>query len=374
MIPLHIPYYSPTTRDAVKNVVLGLNDKNYYAELSTQFENEFGFKHSYFTKSCTSALETIALLLELKPGDEVIVPSYTFVTSANAFAMFGANIVFADSHENHPNVSVRSIVEKITPKTRAIVVVHYGGVAVEELENLRRECDKRNIFLIEDAAHAIGAYLNQKHLGLFGHAATFSFHESKNLTCVEGGLLLINHEPWCTRANYIINKGTNRAQFDSKHVAFYEWVDFGSSYKLDTLHAAILSEQLKNIREVTARRLEIYNLYENGLRPLHDKGAFYFQPHVEKAIRHNAHICWIVLPTAEEKNKLHAYLKSKEIFTTFHYLALHKSPFGKKYHNKTALPNSEKFETNLLRLPLYFQLSNNEVNYIISEIKNYYNS
>jgi dTDP-4-amino-4,6-dideoxygalactose transaminase len=374
VIPLHIPYYSVNTRNAVKNVVLGLNDKNYYTELSSQFETEFGFKHCYFTKSCTSALETIALLLELKQDDEIIVPSYTFVTSANAFAMFGATIVFADSCENHPNVSVDSIFEKITAKTRAIVVVHYGGIAVNGLENLRAECDKKNIFLIEDAAHTIDAYLNNKHLGLFGHAATFSFHESKNLTCVEGGLLLINHEAWCKRTDHIINKGTNRAQFESKHVAFYEWVDFGSSYKMDTLHAAILSEQLKDIKTVTKRRVEIYDRYVNGLKDLREKKHFYYPESIPPNTKHNAHIFWIVFPESDDRNKLHEYLKSKGIFTTFHYMALHKSPFGKKYHDGSQLPNSEKFEKKLLRLPLYFELSNEDVDRIITEITAFFRS
>jgi len=374
VIPLHIPYYSSTTRNAVKNVILGLNDKNYYAELTTQFETGFGFKHVYFTKSCTSALETIALLLELKPGDEVIVPSYTFVTSANAFAMFGAKIVFADSSNNHPNISIESISQKITPKTRAIVVVHYGGIAVEGLQTLKEICDKQNIFLIEDAAHTIGSSIDNKHLGLFGHAATFSFHESKNLTCVEGGLLLINHEPWLKRAEFIINKGTNRAQFDNKHVAFYEWVDFGSSYKLDTLHAAILSEQLKDINEVTKKRVELYNRYVEGLKPMYDKEYFYYPATLPANVQHNAHIFWILMPSPGAKNALHEHLKAKNIFTTFHYLALHKSPFGKKYHDNSPLPNSEKFEANLLRLPLYFQLTYEEADAVISEIKNFYKS
>jgi len=368
LIPLHLPYYAPSARDSVKNFVLGLNEKNFYAEVEETLRKDFGFEQVYLTKSCTNALEVIALLLDLKLNDEVIVPSYTFVSSANAFALFGAKIVYADSQDHHPNVSVESILKCITDKTKAIVVMHYGGVAIDELEMLRTECDKRKIFLIEDAAHCMGAYLKDKHLGKFGHASTFSFHESKNITCIEGGLLVINHEPWLQEVDSIINKGTNRAQFDSKKAAFYEWVSLGSSFKMNSLHAAILVEQIKFVKKINDRRLEIFDFYLTELNSLKQKNHFYYSvPKPEH--KHNAHNFWIELPDENTRTALQKYLASKEIFSTFHYLALHLSPFGKQFHNQTELPNSVKYEKTLLRLPLYYQQTLDEAKTVVEEIK-----
>lgn len=371
MIPLHLPYYTQSARDSVKNFVLGLNEKDFHAELCQRFKNDFNLENTYLTKSCTNALEIIALLLELKSGDEVIIPSYTFVSTANAFAIFGATIVYADSCTNHPNVSYDSILSSINQNTKAIVVMHYGGVAVGDLQKLRMECDKRNIFLIEDAAHCMGAYLKDKHLGTFGHVSTFSFHESKNITSIEGGLLVINHEPWLQKVDAIINKGTNRKEFEKKQAAFYEWVSLGSSFKMNSLHAAILVEQIKYVNEINERRIQLYNFYASELNSLKSNNYFAFNL-PDSDCKHNAHNFWIELQTEQKRNELQDYLKSKEIFSTFHYLALHNSPYGKKYNRGKKLPNAEKFEKTLLRLPLYFQQTIEQANIVVVELKNFF--
>lgn len=371
MIPLHLPYYTPSARNSVKNFVLGLNEKDFHGELSQIFRSDFNLSNTYLTKSCTNALEVIALLLDLNNTDEVIIPSYTFVSTANAFAIYGAKIVYADSEINHPNVSAQSILNAITTKTKAIVVMHYGGVAVSGLDNLRKECDNRNIFLIEDAAHCIGAYLNNTHLGNFGHASTFSFHESKNITCVEGGLLVINHEPWLKKVDSKLNKGTNRVQFEKKEASFYEWVSLGSSFKMDTLHAAILVEQIKFVKQINDKRIELYDLYTKQLESLKATKQLHFVI-PEKEYKHNAHNFWIELRDEKTRNELTAYLKEKQIFSTFHYLALHKSPFGRKFHSGQALPNAEKFEKTLLRLPLYYQQTIEQAMTVVSEVKQFF--
>ena len=371
MIPLHLPYYTQSARDSVKNFVLGLNEKDFHTELCKRFESDFNLKNTYLTKSCTNALEAIALLLELKSGDEVIIPSYTFVSTANAFVVFGATIVYADSCSNHPNVSVDSIFASITNKTKAIVVMHYGGVAIDKLNELREECDKRNIFLIEDAAHCMGAYLEKKHLGNFGHASTFSFHESKNITSIEGGLLVINHEPWLKKVDSIINKGTNRKEFEKKQASFYEWVSLGSSFKMNSLHAAILVEQIKYVNEINEKRIQLYNYYASELFSLKSNQLLNYTVPAEN-YRHNAHNFWIELQTEKKRNELQYYLAEKEIFSTFHYLALHNSPYGKKFNKGINLPNAEKFEKTLLRIPLFFQQTLEQASTVVKEIKNFF--
>jgi dTDP-4-amino-4,6-dideoxygalactose transaminase len=372
VIPLHLPYYSPSARDAVKNFVLDLNEEDFHSQLSQRFKSDFNFDHTYLTKSCTNALEAIALMLDLDHNDEVIIPSYTFVSTANAFAVYGAKIVYADSENDHPNVSVESILNAITHKTKAIVVMHYGGVAINGLKELRKVCDDRSIFLIEDAAHCIGAYLDNVHLGNFGHASTFSFHESKNLTCVEGGLLVINHEPWLKKIDSILNKGTNRVQFEKKEASFYEWVSLGSSFKMNSMHAVILLEQIKFVKQINDKRIELYDLYANELGSLRSAGKFkYVVP--QKEFKHNAHNFWMELGYEKTRNELMAYLKERQIFSTFHYFALHKSPFGKKYHAGNSLPNAEKFEKTLLRLPLYYQQNIEQATMVVAEIKKFFN-
>jgi len=371
MIPLHLPYYSQSAKESVRNFVLGLNERDFHTELSSLFQTQFNLQNTFLTKSCTNALEAIALLLEIKPGDEIIMPSYTFVSSANAFALFGAKIVFADSDNDHPNAGAKSLLALVTPKTKAILAMHYGAVAINDLELLREECDKKKIFLIEDAAHCMGAYFNDRHLGSFGHASAFSFHESKNVTCIEGGLLVINHAPWLDKINSILNKGTNRVAFEKKQVAFYEWVSLGSSFKMNALHAAILIEQIKHTKEINDKRIKLYKLYAEGLNPLKQQNKISFNVPSGNC-RHNAHNFWIRTETAEQHAALQKHLAAKNIFSTFHYLALHNSPYGKKTYPGKTLRNAENFEKTLLRLPLYFQQEESELSTVINEVNRFF--
>lgn len=371
MIPLHIPYYVENCipnlqKQLDKTTAFQLNDK-----LNRYFNEAFHFKQTFFTKSCTHALETIGILLNIEPGDEVIIPSYTFVSTANAFALRGAKLVFADSTFHHPNVSLGAIIDKINPKTKAIVVVHYGGVAVQGIEELVKICREKNIFLIEDNAHSIGAKYKNKFLGTFGHASTLSFHESKNLTCFEGGALTINYSPWNTRADYIIHKGTNRSGFDRKKKKVYEWMDLGSDYKMDKLHLSILDLQVKKVAAINKKRMALFTHYRDGLLQLkHEEKIDYYIPSYEE--KHNAHNFWITVKSERERKKLMEFLAKKGIYSTFHYLALHNSPYGKEITNFEELPNAIRFEKQLLRLPLYYQLEKEKVQRVIDALYQFY--
>lgn len=354
MIPLYLPYYASTNQAALLDALKPGNHAE--QDLRQFFREKFSFEKVFFTKSCTHALETIALLLDLQPGDEVIVPSYSYVSTANAFALHGAHIVFADSQTNHPNVDAQEVSQLISARTKAIVVMHYAGVAVDGLAGLKKTCDEKGIFLIEDAAHCINAFDGKTALGNTGHAATFSFHESKNIGCSSGGMLVVNHQDWMQRIEAVINKGTNRAMFERKEAGKYEWVDLGSAYKMDGLHLHLLNDQLKYLDEVSRHRQQLYAFYLDALMPLKEKGKIdFYIPSVNQ--QHNAHIFWIRLSSETEREKLRQHLLQEEVYSTFHYLALHKSPYGKKFAGNNPLPNAEKFEVELLRIPLYYPMS-----------------
>lgn len=368
MIPLHIPYYHQPEATLLNKLVQGTNDP--YPELD-KYMHQHGFGQVYFTKSCTHALETVALLLELKKGDEVIVPSYTYVTTANAFALFGAKIVFADSRNDSPNTGLEQLEKCITRKTRVIVVTHYAGMGLTDIKKIAKICKQKKIFLVEDAAHCIGAKLDGQPLGTFGHASTFSFHESKNITCVEGGMLVINHKPWIKRTQNILYKGTNRIAFDQKKTSVYEWVDLGSSYRMDSLHANLLAAQLPLTEKINSHRCKLHALYTKLLSELRSDGKLKFHS-PDQTQTHNGHIFWIELNDGKTRNALTKFLHAKGIYATFHYLALHKSPYGKKMHNNKVLPNAERYEKTLLRLPLFYQLTEKEVEFICKTIESFF--
>jgi dTDP-4-amino-4,6-dideoxygalactose transaminase len=373
MIPFNIPYYSTEARELLQKYVLGQIHPTGHGLVTSQFQSQFGFKKTIFTKSCTNALETIALLLNLKPNDEVIVPSFTFVSTANAFALFGAKLVFADSDSNHPNVSDQTVLPLITTKTKAVIVMHYGAVAVQGLEQIRKICDQKGILLIEDAAHCIGAKYNNRYLGTFGHGSTFSFHESKNVSSSEGGLLTLEENTeWFDQAQIIVHKGTNRTQFDQNKVSFYTWVGLGSNYKMENLNALLLSEQIKSVDAINSKRKEIFNFYSKQLDPLR-KQAYIYYPDYDIEIDHNAHIFWILVHNNDVRNKLQDFLRQRNIVSTFHYQALHKSPYGKKFiSHQTELNNAVKFEENLLRLPLYYDLCIDDASKVVEAISNFF--
>jgi len=334
------------------------------------FEKRFGFKKVLLTTSCTDALEMAAILINTNAGDEIIAPSYTFVSSVNAFVLRGAKIVFCDSETDTPNIDISKIEELITPKTKAIIVVHYAGIAVD-MDPLMELARRHNIFIIEDAAHSIDSYYKGRPLGSIGHLAAFSFHETKNVISGEGGMLVINDERFSERAEIIREKGTNRSAFFRGEVDKYGWVDIGSSFLPSDIIAAFLYAQLENLNDIQKKRKYVWDYYFKYLKELSEKGFFKFQKLPDFATN-NAHMFYILCRSPEERDKLIIYLKSKEIYAVFHYLSLDKSPFYKDKTENHEMKNSDYYTDHLLRLPLYYELSDDDLNYVIENIKTYY--
>lgn len=333
------------------------------------FEEKYGFKKAIMATSGTDALEMAAILCDVKPGDEVIVPSYTFVSSALAFVRQGARIIFADSCENNPNIDAAKIETLITEKTKVIVPVHYAGVACD-MDKIMDIANRHNLFVVEDAAQAIDSYYKGKPLGGIGHFGCFSFHETKNITAGgEGGLLCVNDERFIRRAEIIWEKGTNRAEFFRGMVNKYGWVDTGSSFLPSEINSAFLWAQLESLDEIQARRKAIWEQYYNGLKDLATKG--YFQmPDMPDYATNNAHMFYLVCRSLGERTKLIAFLKEKDFGAVFHYLSLHRSDYYRENHKGDIpnLPNSEKFADCLVRLPMYYELEDEDVQAIISAI------
>lgn len=313
-------------------------------------EKKFGFRKTLLTTSCTDALELSALLIDLKPGDEVILPSYTFVSTANAFALRGAKLVFADSEANHPNIDAGKIAELITPRTRAIVPVHYGGQACD-MESIMPLAEANKLWVIEDAAQAIDSQYGKKYLGGLGHLGAFSFHDTKNISSGEGGALIINHEPFVKRAEILWEKGTNRSAFFRGEVDKYGWVDVGSSFLPSELIAAFLAAQLESMEKIQSMRLQAWNAYRERLAPLVQKEIL-----LMPSRPHNAHLFFMVCRSLDERTRLIAHLKANGVASVFHYLSLHKSPYFSGKHDGRELENADRFTDCLLRLPMYAEL------------------
>lgn len=338
------------------------------------FEEKYGFKKAIMTTSGTDALEMAAILCDVKPGDEVIVPSYTFVSSALAFVRQGARIIFADSCKDNPNIDPDKIEALITPKTKVIVPVHYAGVACD-MDKIMDIANRHNILVVEDAAQAIDSYYKGKPLGGIGHFGCFSFHETKNVTAGgEGGLLCVNDERFIRRAEIIWEKGTNRAEFFRGMVNKYGWVDTGSSFLPSEINSAFLWAQLESLDTIQARRKEIWNMYHEGLKDLAAKGCF-SMPDMPDYATNNAHMFYIVCRNLEERTGLIAYLKEHEALAVFHYLSLHLSEYYKEHHvgEIPDLPNCDRFADCLVRLPMYFELKDEDVQLVIRSIKEFYN-
>ncbi|MCF6367015.1 MAG: dTDP-4-amino-4,6-dideoxygalactose transaminase [Bacteroidales bacterium] len=336
----------------------------------TFFEQRYGFKKTLMTTSCTDALEMSAMLIDLKQGDEVIMSSYTFVSTANAFVRQGAKIIFADSEKNTPNIDADKVEELITERTKAIVPVHYAGMACD-MDKIMALAKKYNLFVIEDAAQAIDSFYKGKPLGSIGHLGAFSFHETKNLQSGEGGLLIINDERFLKRAEIIWEKGTNRAAFFRGEVDKYGWVDIGSSFLPSDMIAAFLYAQLENLDNIQNKRKQIWQQYYKLLKPLEGKGLIQL-PQIPDYASNNAHMFYIVCNSLEERTNLLAYLKENGIFAVFHYLSLHKSEFYKEIHGNRELKMSDYYENRLLRLPFFFELSNENVEIITNKIQLFY--
>lgn len=337
------------------------------------FEDKYGFKKTIMTTSGTDALEMAAILCDVKPGDEVIVPSYTFVSSALAFVRQGARIIFADSCKDNPNIDPDKIEALITPKTKVIVPVHYAGVACD-MDKIMDIANRHNILVVEDAAQAIDSYYKGKPLGGIGHFGCFSFHETKNVTAGgEGGLLCVNDERFIRRAEIIWEKGTNRAEFFRGMVNKYGWVDTGSSFLPSEINSAFLWAQLESLDTIQNRRKEIWNMYHEGLKDLAAKGCF-SMPDMPDYATNNAHMFYIVCRNLEERTGLIAYLKEHEALAVFHYLSLHLSEYYKEHHEGEIpeLPNCDRFADCLVRLPMYYELKDEDTAFVIKEIRLFY--
>ncbi len=338
------------------------------------FEDSFGIKKAILTTSCTDALEMAAILCDVKPGDEVIVPSYTFVSSALAFVRQGARIIFADSYGNNPNIDADKVEALITPRTKVIVPVHYAGIACD-MDRIMDIANRHNLFVVEDAAQAIDSFYKGRPLGGIGHFGCFSFHETKNVTAGgEGGLLCVNDERFIRRAEIIWEKGTNRAEFFRGMVNKYGWVDTGSSFLPSEINAAFLWAQLESLNEIQAKRKKLWDQYYAGLKNLGEKG-FIKMPEIPQYATNNAHMFYIVCRSLEERTKLISYLNEQHISAVFHYLSLHRSDYYRTHGGILPnLPHSDMFTDCLVRLPMYYELNSDEVQDIINAIVVFYNS
>jgi dTDP-4-amino-4,6-dideoxygalactose transaminase len=361
--------------DAVRSSKISGNGK--YTKLCQDFfENRYKFLKCLLTSSCTDALEMASILIDIKPGDEVIVPSYTFVSTANAFVLRGAKIVFCDSRSDSPGIDEDQIEQLITSKTKAIVPVHYAGIACN-MDKIMELAEKYNLFVIEDAAQAIDSYYTSKNgeikpLGSIGHLAAFSFHETKNIISGEGGMLVINDEKFQKRAEIIWEKGTNRSAFFKGEVDKYGWVDIGSSFLPSDIIAAFLFSQLENLDRIQSQRKKIWNRYFKNLKQIENSGKIIL-PVIPDYSTNNAHMFYICLKKKDDRPKLIDFLAKNGIHAVFHYVSLNKSPYYLSYNDKVNLENSDFYSDCLLRLPFYFELKDPEIDEIISQIQLFFN-
>ncbi|NJB37076.1 dTDP-4-amino-4,6-dideoxygalactose transaminase [Croceivirga sp. JEA036] len=374
MIPFNKPFLVGKETEYIKEAVaLGKLSGNgvFTKKCQSFFEEKYNFKKALLTTSCTDALEMAAILLNISPGDEVIVPSYTFVSSALAFVRQGARIVFADSKENHPGIDENKIEQLITHKTKAIVVVHYAGVACD-MDVIMNIANQYGVSVVEDAAQAVDSFYKNKPLGGIGHLATFSFHETKNIISGEGGLLVINDQNFMDRSEIIWEKGTNRSAFFKGEIDKYGWVDTGSSFLPSELIAAFLHAQLENLTEIQNRRKGIWNLYYEELKFLQQEGKLKL-PFIPDYATNNAHMFYLLVNNLEERDKLISFLKNNGIHAVFHYLSLHKSDYYLNNQGGTDfLPKAEYYSDCLIRLPFFYELEEHKVRLITGMIKKYY--
>ena len=329
------------------------------------FEEKYGFKNSLLTTSCTDALEMAAILLDIKPGDEVIAPSYTFVSTVNAFVLRGAFVRFVDSSPDNPNIDPAEIKNSINSKTKAIIIVHYAGVACD-FDEIKKIAG--SIPIIEDAAQAIDSYYHNKSLGSLGTFSTFSFHETKNITSGEGGMIVINDETYLDRALIIREKGTNRSAFYKGEVDKYGWCDIGSSFLMSDLNAAQLYSQLINLDKIQSIRRENYEIYKNNLTSL-ENDEFFQIPEIPEFASNNAHMFYISLKNVSLRDEIMKFLKTHNIQSAFHYLPLHLSEFYKKKYQGKELSNAIFWSNSIIRLPLHTNISKSEIDYVCSIFK-----
>lgn len=372
-IPFNKPYLTGRETEYIKEAVASgkiSGDGIFTQKCHDFFENHYGFNKTFLTTSCTDALEMASILCDIQPGDEVIVPSYTFVSTVNAFVLRGAKIVFSDSEEMTPNIDVTQIEKLITKKTKAIIPVHYAGSSCE-MDSILEIARRHNLFVVEDAAQAIESFYKGRPLGSLGHFAAFSFHETKNVISGEGGMLVVNDDDYIKRAEIIREKGTNRSSFFRGEVDKYGWMDIGSSFLPSDIIAAFLYAQLEHLDQIQAKRKSLWNQYYEGLKPLEEAGCIQL-PFIPDYATNNAHMFYVVCASLNERTKLIEHLNKRGILAIFHYLSLHKSPYYKKRHDGRLLPNSDRYTDCLVRLPLYYELAIESVDRVIKSFHQFF--
>ncbi|MER0442081.1 dTDP-4-amino-4,6-dideoxygalactose transaminase [Emticicia sp. W12TSBA100-4] len=374
VIPFNKPYLSGNELQYIGEAVQSgkISGNGVFTKKCQQFfEEKYSFRRCLLTTSCTDALEMAAILCDIQAGDEVIVPSYTFVSTANAFVLRGAKIVFADSSVENPNLDADKLSVSITPKTKAIVVVHYAGIACN-MDKIMAIAEANNLFVIEDAAQAVDSFYKDRPLGSIGHLSAFSFHETKNIISGEGGMLVINDERFEKRAEIIWEKGTNRSAFWRGEVDKYNWVDIGSSFLPSEVVAAYLFAQLENLEKIQSRRKQIWAKYYEAFSTLEQSGKLKL-PVVPSYATNNAHMFYLLTDSIEQRDALIGFLKENKIYAVFHYISLHSSPFYKEKAGDVSLPISDYYSDCLVRLPLFYELTEIEQQLIIDKIIEFYN-
>jgi dTDP-4-amino-4,6-dideoxygalactose transaminase len=373
MIPFNKPFIIGKELDYIRQAVESgkiSGDGQFSRKCQQFFQDKFGFKKVLLTTSCTDALEMAAILLDIKEGDEIIMPSFTFVSTANAFVLRGAKIVFADIEAHTLNLELENLEKLITKKTRAIVVIHYAGVACD-MEKLMAISKKHDLFLVEDAALSIGSNYKGKPLGSFGHLSAYSFHETKNIISGEGGALIINDERFIERAEIIREKGTNRSKFFRGETDKYNWVDIGSSFLPSEIISAFLFAQLEHLQDILKQRIRLWERYYLKLKPLEEKNKIKL-PYIPEYANKNGQLFYILCKDLKERTSLIKYLENKKIKAVFHYLPLHLSPYYLDKHDGRELPVSVNFSDRILRLPLFYSLNEKDQFYIIESIFKFY--
>lgn len=375
-IPFARPYLTGNEQKYINDILANIQngaptsgDGPYGKKCEQLIEDKFGARRVLLTTSCTSALEMATRLINIQPGDEVIMPSFTFVSTANPVVMAGGRPVFVDIDPDTLNIDPEKIEEAVTPRTKAIYPVHYAGVscAMDEIMTIAK---KYNLWVVEDAAQGVGAKYKGRYLGTIGDFGCYSFHETKNITCGEGGALVINRDDpdLIERAEIIREKGTDRSKFHRGQVDKYTWVDVGSSYVQSEIVAAFLYAQLESMDEINQKRMEIWRNYWDFFQNFEKKGVFSL-PNIPDDAKHNAHIFFVLFQNPDIRDKLITKLKESEVHAVFHYIPLHSSPMGNLIKIKKNLPVTEKISKTILRFPIYTGMSNQEFEYITSMIK-----
>jgi dTDP-4-amino-4,6-dideoxygalactose transaminase len=369
VIPFNKPYLTGRESHYVDEVIsLGrlAGNGDFTKKCHERLHTEYGFQHPFLTTSATSALEMAALLADLQEGDEVILPSFTFVATATPFALRGATLIFVDGLPEHPNMDVAQLERLITPKTKVIVAMHYAGMACD-MDTIMALAEQHKLLVIEDAAHSIGSFYKGKALGTFGHLAAFSFHETKNISSGQGGMLVVNDERFLERAAILWDRGTNRNSFERGQVDAYSWHDHGSNFYPSEITSAFLLAQLEDRAFIETERARIWNTYANELKSLESNG--YLLPAVNDVQTNNHHIFYLVSPSMERRARLIEHLGKHGILAVFHYTSLHSSAFMRAQNKPIpALPNADFFSEHLLRLPLFVGLTEAEQQTIIEAV------